>query len=65
MKKELIIEKIESKKANSAWDKGVKTYALELLEDLDYLDEINSEEDLLNGAKDWHQYSWGGCNQYS
>lgn len=62
---------IENSKTRSAWDKGVKAYALDLLEDMEsYLDyipeEITSaatlEEHLLNGAPDWIGYSWGGCS---
>ena len=65
---------IESAPARSAWSRGVKEYALELLEDLanghdEYsadkvLDPVRIatlENHLLNGAKDWKQYSWGGC----
>ncbi len=65
--------KIENSKARSAWDRGVKVYALELLEKLQediewgYFDaeDLNSpklvERAMLNGAKDWYEYSWGGC----
>lgn len=63
---------INSSKANSAWSKGVKTYALELLENLgeysangDINEPItinNIKELLLNGASDWSQYSYGGCS---
>lgn len=62
---------LENHKTRSAWDKGVSAYALELLEDLenfrDYRDEDYTidldtlKEELLNGASDWDQYSWGGC----
>lgn len=55
---------IENEKVRSAWDKGVKEYALELIEEMgadqmmkgDKLD----HDTLLNGADDWKQYSWGG-----
>ena len=61
------------KKSNpvSAWDKGVKEYSIELIEDLEsnpsLIKEINEgmplrEKDLLNGAMDWQQYSEGGCS---
>ena len=57
---------IENEKARSAWSKGVKMYALELLADLPENYEIFGEKSdmelLLNGAKDWNQYSWGGCS---
>lgn len=56
--------------ARSAWDKGVRGYAVELFDD--YIDRLHitdeevrigkiAEADLLNGADNWHQYSWGGC----
>lgn len=64
---------IENEPARSAWSKGVKEYALELLEELNeaisggYFELENIEapkilaKQLLNGASDWNQYSWGGC----
>lgn len=68
------IESIENEKARSAWARGVKVYALELIEELHnniisgYFDPsdlaspsmINSA--LLNGASTWDMYSWGGCS---
>jgi hypothetical protein len=61
-----IITSIESENRRSAWDRAVKVYALELLEDLPKNVEYGSEEslkaDLLNGARDWSQYSYGGCS---
>ena len=71
---EKIRETIESKPARSAWNKGKKAYALELLESLEegieggYIDPEGLESPallkkaLLNGAADWNQYSWGGCS---
>lgn len=44
----------------SAWDKGVLSYALELLED--YEPQTVTKEGLLNGAADWSAYSYGGCS---
>ena len=67
-------ESIENKPARSAWDNGVKVYALELLESLEeginggYIDpaDLGSpallKKALLNGAADWSQYSAGGCS---
>ena len=69
-----IATKVEQTKTRSAWDKGVKAYALEMLEEMafnaehGYIDAdvfSNSKalrETLLNGAKDWKQYSYGGCS---
>lgn len=60
-----IITIIEATNPRSAWNRGVKAYALELLEELPKNVEYGSiqslEADLLNGARDWNQYSWGGC----
>lgn len=59
---------IENKPARSAWAHGVKAYALELL---DNLAELNADKladpaavraALLKGARDWKQYSYGGCS---
>lgn len=67
-------ESIESKPARSAWDRGVKAYALELVDGLqediehgwqgyDVLDaSVSLKKALLNGAADWSQYSAGGCS---
>ena len=69
-----LYQSIESEKQRSAWDKGVTEYALELVEQLaeqidgGYFDELELGNTkavkiaLLNGAKDWNQYSWGGCS---
>lgn len=61
-----IITAIEATNPRSAWGRGVKTYALELLEDLpanvNYGSAASLEADLLNGASSWSQYSWGGCS---
>ncbi len=56
--------------ARSAWARGVKEYALEMLNELDKNSyTITAPEDieraLLNGAKDWEQYSWGECSLIS
>lgn len=68
------MEEAEGMKCRSAWERGVKVYALELLEELDdsvlggYVgwEDLKSEKlihkALLNGAADWHEYSWGGCS---
>lgn len=70
---DLIYKRIEEKKCRSAWDRGVKEYALELVEELGEAIDGGYEEEnlaspklvekmLLNGAQDWKQYSWGGCS---
>lgn len=62
---------IDREPARSAWTRGVKEYTQELLDDLtegrglknlnDRVEPI-TEKELLNGAKDWNQFSWGGCS---
>ena len=63
-------ETINNSKARSAWARGVRDYALDLVETLNQYDEIDPdditsrelvERYLLNGASDWTQYSCGGC----
>lgn len=64
---------IDEENATSAWDKGVKAYAVEMLKDMAFnaehgyvdVDAFSNRtmlrNALLNGADDWSQYSWGGC----
>lgn len=62
--KQALITAISATPARSAWYKGVRAYALDLIDNLerdtytDYKDVITA---LLNGATDWEQYSYGGC----
>lgn len=46
----------------SSWCKGVELYAEELREHLAENNLLTTKENLLNGARDWHQYSYGGCS---
>ena len=66
MKKNEILERLEALKARSAWCKGVKIYAAELLADVEKEDIPEDykelKELLLNGVEDWKAYSWGGCS---
>ena len=69
-----VTEKVEQTKTRSAWERGVKEYAEELLEELSeaveggYVDESDLsnrrlfEKAMLNGAGSWDQYSEGGCS---
>ena len=45
----------------SAWARGVKDYAADLLDALDENGLAPTKENMLNGAKDWNQWAWGGC----
>lgn len=61
-----LLNAIENMKARSAWDRGVKEYAYELVEGLE-VEEIPADSQelkslLLNGADTWKQYSWGGSS---
>lgn len=64
MKIKEMISKIEGLKVRSAWDKGVKVYAIELLEELENIENTDNitEKILLNGATNWSEYSWSGCS---
>lgn len=66
---------LEAKKVRSAWERGVKLYANDLLIDFKegvdngYIDGDTAMSNwkcfvnaLLNGAEDWSEYSWGGCS---
>ena len=59
-------EAIKNSPARSAWSRGVKEYALELIEELPDDQEFHGspadEKELLNGADSWKQYSWSGCS---
>ena len=65
-KNEQLLEAVSAHKAGrSAWSRGVKAYAVELVEDLDDGADLSNEwmlqKELLNGAQSWAQYSEGGC----
>lgn len=53
-------EKLTQHSPRSAWGKGVKTYAEELLEYLEDNDLEVTEQNMLQGAKTWLTYSEGG-----
>ena len=55
-----IFEKIENINPRSAWNRGVVRYAMELINSIEVGEEI-TEKKMLNGAKDWKEYSEGGC----
>ena len=59
-------EAIKNSPARSAWDKGIKLYAAELIEEMEDTREFYGspadKKELLNGADNWQQYSEGGCS---
>ena len=71
-----IVDIIEALPARSAWSRAKKEYAIELLDNLRAAAAYAAENGepspfesretvraaLLNGARDWNQYSWGGCS---
>lgn len=67
-----IRERLEAVKTRSYWERGVKLYALDILDDyskmLDYAKETGGytprfiETALLLGAENWMAYSEGGCS---
>lgn len=66
MKTNELYNKVESIKVRGAWNNGVKWYALYLIAQMeDYTkvvpERAEIESVLLNGARDWEQYSYGGC----
>lgn len=71
---EAIKKELDNRSDRSAWAKGVTLYARDLVESLeeainygnfslnDWMTPRALRAALLNGAKDWEQYSWGGCS---
>ena len=66
-----IRETIEARKERSAWGRGVQAYAVDLVDNLQEraaYEGRNPEpgkecrEWMLNGARDWSEYSWGGSS---
>lgn len=62
-----IAKALNERKDRSAWNKGVTMYAIELVEEAqeagyDELTRNSCKDVLLNGARDWEQYSYGGCS---
>ena len=67
MNKEATLKNLKLVKCRSAWNKGVKEYAYMLLDNIflhsDYkaiTDCKSLHKELLNGEKNWHQFSRGG-----
>lgn len=65
MKVSKLLNEIQKVNCRSYWAKGVKAYAIDIVESIEYKKEVFPrfiESDLLNGASDWNQYSEGGCS---
>lgn len=54
-----VIEKLSFYNPRGAWKKGVRAYALDLMDNIE--SEYFTEKDLLNGAHNWVEYSEGGA----
>ena len=57
--KNAIMDALKKEKARSAWKAGVILYAFDILDNME--DGEVTEENLLNGARNWREYSYGGC----
>lgn len=57
---DVIFERIVHINPRSAWNRGVVRYAMELMNDVDGKEV--TEKNLLNGADNWKEYSYGGCS---
>ena len=55
-----ITARIQATSPRSAWSRGVKLYALELLESLESDFTGYTSAALLNGAENWRAFSYGG-----
>ena len=61
-----IIERLEQKRARSAWSEGVRKYALWMMHNYEEWLEFDStltisEHTFLNGALSWKEVSYGAC----
>lgn len=63
-----VLDEINKKPERSAWGRGVQAYMDEIAYTIaDRVHEVEPtraaiERIALNGARDWSQYSWGGCS---
>ena len=62
-------QRLDERRDRSAWDRGVTLYAFDLLDSLneaiadnnrDPESRTEAREWMLNGARDWEQFSYGG-----
>ena len=56
---------VAASQARSTWDKGVKNYAFDIINNLEEWNAPITEAAALNGAESWKQYAWGGCGLVS
>ena len=66
-----VANEVMNTKTRSAWSKGVKAYALDILANFEEWQKFNESEGLecpeldartaLNGAQDWSAWAYGGC----
>lgn len=58
-----LVEIIAATPARSAWRRGVRAYALEMTEEAEgeLARVADLEKELLSGADNWREYSYGGC----
>ena len=65
MKKQEILNNLEKLTPRSAWNQAVLSDAVDLVQNLNCSEVPNSWEALrallLNGARNWQEYSYGGC----
>ncbi len=62
MKNKALYEAIENYKPISAWNKGLKVFALEIVESAEkYITMDNIKEVILNGADNYRNASYGGA----
>lgn len=59
-----LLHRLEKENPRSAWGKGVKNYAVDLVDELETedvpTDSVELNNLLLSGADSWNAYSWGG-----
>jgi hypothetical protein len=58
LKDEMLLGKMSTR---SAWARGVKAYAADLLQHLEENNLQPTKENMLNGAASWNQWARGGC----
>ena len=65
MTKQELLKVLQARTPRSAWNKGVNNYAIDLIDGLEVetipTNKKELETLLLNGARDWQEYSQGGC----